>query len=95
MQIPPPGTSQALLDGVVAVIRQQVIADMAAAAPKNGTKTLQARLLTAEQAATYIGRTPGAMRQLIYRREIPVVRIGRNVRIDMRDLDKMIDDNKV
>ena len=34
-----PGTSQALLDGVVAVIRQQVISDMQAAEPKTG-KTL-------------------------------------------------------
>jgi excisionase family DNA binding protein len=79
----------------VAVIRQQVIADMATAESKAGKKVPQTRLLTAEQAATYIGRTPGALRQLIHRREIPVVRLGRNVRIDVRDLDKMIDDNKV
>ena len=50
MQTNSPGTSQALLDGVVAVIRQQVIADMQAAEAKSTPKTPQYRLLTAVQA---------------------------------------------
>jgi hypothetical protein len=50
MQTNLPGTSQALLDGVVAVIRQQVIADMQAAEAKSAPKTPQYRLLTAVQA---------------------------------------------
>jgi hypothetical protein len=32
---------------------------------------------------------------LIHKRLIPVVSFGRNVRIDVRDLDKIIDENKV
>ena len=41
-------SSQALLDGVVAVLRQQVIADKSAVESKTGKKTSQARLLTVE-----------------------------------------------
>ena len=41
-------SSQALLDGVVAVRRQQVIADMSAVESKTSKKTSQARLLTVE-----------------------------------------------
>ena len=95
MQTNSPGTSQALLDGVVAVIRQQVIADLQADETKSNPKTPQSRLLTAAQAGAYIGRTPGAIRQLIHKRQIPIVRFGRNVRIDVRDLDTLIDQNKV
>ena len=97
MQTQFPGTSQALLEGVGAVIRQQVIAEIQAAEAKNNPKPPQCRLLTAEQAGASLGRTPGAIRQLIHKRLIPVVRFGfgRNVRIDVRDLDKIIDENKV
>lgn len=56
--------------------------------------TLVPRLLTAEQAAEYIGRTEGAMRHLIHQRDIQVVREGRNVRIDRKDLDRWIENNK-
>jgi hypothetical protein len=47
MQTNSPGTSQALPDGVVAVLRQQFIADMQAAEAKNNPKAPQSRLLTA------------------------------------------------
>lgn len=55
---------------------------------------LEPRLLTAEQAGEYIGRSAQAVRHLIFQRDIPVVRTGRCVRIDRRDLDKWIENNK-
>jgi hypothetical protein len=58
---------QTLLDGVVATIREQVIAEMAVDGAKTCSKTPRNRLLTAEQAGVYLGRTPGAVRQLIHR----------------------------
>ena len=52
------------------------------------------RLLTVKQAAEYIGRSESAMRHLIHNRDIPVVRKGRSVRIDRKDLDTWIENNK-
>ena len=54
----------------------------------------QARLMTAKQAAEYIGRSEQAVRHLIFQRDIPVVRNGRCVRIDRKDLDTWIENNK-
>ncbi|HXB74298.1 MAG TPA: helix-turn-helix domain-containing protein [Candidatus Acidoferrales bacterium] len=51
-------------------------------------------LLTPRQAGEYLGRTESAIRQLIFRKELPVVRIGRNVRLDRHDLDRIIDEFK-
>ena len=52
------------------------------------------RLLTAQQAAEYIGRSEQAVRHLIFQRDLPVVRNGRCVRIDRKDLDIWIENNK-
>jgi len=54
----------------------------------------QSRLLTAKQAAEYLGRSEQAVRHLIFQRDIPVVRRGRCVRIDRKDLDNWIENNK-
>jgi excisionase family DNA binding protein len=53
------------------------------------------RLMTAAQAGAYLGRSEAAVRQLIAKRQLPVVRFGRNVRIDVQDLDRLIDEYKV
>ncbi len=55
---------------------------------------LEPRLLTAKQAGEYIGRSEQAVRHLIFQRDIPTVRTGRNVRIDRKDLDRWIENNK-
>jgi excisionase family DNA binding protein len=55
---------------------------------------LAPRLLTAEQAGDYTGRTESAIRHLIHQRDIPVVRVGRSVHIDRKDLDLWIENNK-
>ncbi len=52
------------------------------------------RLYTIAEAARYLGRTPWAVRHLIYRGVLPEVRIGRRVHVDIRDLDSIIDRNK-
>ena len=41
-----------------------------------------------------MGRTESAVRQLIHKKQIPIVRFGRNVRIDVRDLDALIEEYK-
>jgi len=52
------------------------------------------RLLTAEQAATYLGRTKEAIQHMISNGKLPTVRSDRRVFIDVRDLDSWIEDNK-
>ncbi len=54
----------------------------------------QGRLFTAKQAGEYINRSEQAVRHLIFQQEIPVVRTGRCVRIDRKDLDIWIERNK-
>jgi excisionase family DNA binding protein len=66
---------------------------------KNGSgheKPINARLLTVAEAAEYLGR-PGAssIYHLVYRKEIPCVTHGRNLRFDVRELDKWIERDKV
>ncbi len=56
------------------------------------SKTASPRLLTVKQTAEYLGRTVSAIRQLIYKRKLPVIRIDRAIRIDVQDLDRLIDE---
>jgi hypothetical protein len=53
---------------------------------------VQQRLFDVDQAATYIGRTPEAVRLLIHRGKLPVTKIDGKVQIDRTALDKIITD---
>ncbi len=59
------------------------------------TATVRPRLLTVDQAATYLGRTKTSIQHLISERAIPVVRHDRRVFLDIRDLDNWIESAKV
>ncbi|MGO3370930.1 helix-turn-helix domain-containing protein [Microbacterium gubbeenense] len=48
------------------------------------------RLLTREEIADYLNATPRTVRAIIERREVPTVKIGRRVLVDVRDLDAYI-----
>ena len=85
-------TPEMMLQSAIDAIRQQVVKEMAAQSPVSAP---QRRLLTAAQAGEYLGRSEAAVRQMIFKKQIPVVRDGRNVRIDVRDLDDRIDDLKM
>jgi excisionase family DNA binding protein len=87
------GASLALFESVLSVVRAQVMAEMQSkeqskAAPQN-------RLLTVTQAAEFLGRTDKAVRQLVHKRIIPVVRFDRAIRIDRRDLEALVEQNRV
>ena len=60
-----------------------------------GGPAIRPRLLTVEQAATYLGRTKASVQHLISDGAIPVVRHDRRVFMDVRDLDRWIDSAKV
>jgi len=51
-------------------------------------------LLTIAQAAAYIGRTPNALRILLTKDAFSVVKADGRTMLDIRDLDRWIDQNK-
>ncbi len=53
------------------------------------------RLYSLSEAAIYLGRSTWSVRRLIWDGELPQVRVGRRVHIDLRDMDAFIDQNKV
>lgn len=53
------------------------------------------RLFSIPKAAKYLGRTTWSMRHLIEKGSIPIVREGKRIFFDVKDLDKYIERNKV
>lgn len=58
------------------------------------TTTHQKRLLSTKEAAEYLAMTSAALYQMVHRKKIPVVRIGRALRFDLRALDDWIDQQR-
>ena len=52
-------------------------------------------LLTIEEAAERLSVSPRNIRHQIYLRRLPIVKVGRLVRIDERDLEEFIEDSRV
>ena len=81
---------QAFVTALAAEIAAKIIPQI----EHNGRARTTTRLLTVKEAAAYIGRTEQAVRHLIHKRELVVVRKGRRVHLDRCDLDRWIDTNK-
>ncbi len=60
----------------------------------NVPKSLK-RLYALSEAADYLGRSMWSVRRLIWNGELPSVRAGGRVHVDVRDMDKFIDKYKV
>jgi excisionase family DNA binding protein len=52
------------------------------------------RLYAIQEAAIYLGRSPWAVRRLIWSGALPEVRTGRRVHLDIKDMDSFIERNK-
>jgi excisionase family DNA binding protein len=57
--------------------------------------TIEPRLLSQHDAATYLAISYWTLRDLIFRREIPFVKIGRRILVDRMDLDAYLDRSKI
>jgi hypothetical protein len=55
---------------------------------------LPKRLFTLQEAGTYLGRTVWAMRGLVWKGSIPVVREGKRIFLDIADLDSYVTKHK-
>ena len=53
------------------------------------------RLYSIAEAAHYLGRSTWSVRRLIWSGELPQVRAGGRVHVDVQDLDEFIEKNKV
>lgn len=53
------------------------------------------RLMSVKEAARYLAVPPSTLYRRIWERRVPFVRLGRSVRFDRRDLDVLIESNKV
>jgi excisionase family DNA binding protein len=53
------------------------------------------RLLNVREAARFLGTTPKTLYTMAWRREIVFVKIGRSLRFDLKDLERMIEQAKV
>jgi excisionase family DNA binding protein len=52
------------------------------------------RLLTLDQAATYLGLTKDALKAKVHLGRIPTVDLDKKLQFDRQDLDRIIDQNK-
>jgi excisionase family DNA binding protein len=84
-----------LVDSFVQAIAEKVIAKIRADLSRGGlSASIQPALFTVKEAAVYLGRSEQAVQHLIFQKELPVVRVGRRVHLDRRDLDAWIEKNK-
>jgi excisionase family DNA binding protein len=52
------------------------------------------RLYNIHEAADYLGRSPWAVREMIYAGKLPHVRDGKRVLLDIHDMDKWIEKSR-
>ncbi len=61
---------------------------------KANNKTVAPRLFSLKRAAEYLGISYWTIRDYIFRGELPSVRLGRRVLVDVRDLDALVEKYK-
>jgi excisionase family DNA binding protein len=86
-------TLHVLVDAIAEEVATKVKSEVAAHVQQLAGK-VQPVLLNVKDAAIYLGRSEQALQHLIFEKELPVVRVGRRVHLDRRDLDAWIEKNK-
>ena len=56
---------------------------------------IKKRIYNVEEAAEYLGRSVGAIREMIYAGKLPVIKDGRRTQLDIHDMDKWIEQNRI
>jgi excisionase family DNA binding protein len=81
--------ASAIAEEVAARVKSEIAAHM-----EHHVAHVRPALLRVKEAAVYLGRSEQAVQHLIFERELPVVRVGRRVHLDRKDLDTWIEKNK-
>jgi excisionase family DNA binding protein len=79
-----------LIEMLAKAVSEQILKHL----PTGQASSIQPMLLSVAESAVYLGRSPQAIQHLIFDKSLPVVRVGRRVHLDRRDLDKWIEQNK-
>jgi excisionase family DNA binding protein len=79
-----------LLDSMAELIAEKV----AKRITSSNSGPVQPRLLTVDQAATFLGRTKEAVQHMIASGKLAIVKSDRRVFLDVRDLEVWIEANK-
>lgn len=82
------------LDGLAKAIAEEVAAKLRQDFGASQEPRIQPALLTVKETAIYLGRSEQSIQHLIFEKQLPVVRVGRRVHLDRRDLDAWIERNK-
>jgi excisionase family DNA binding protein len=82
-----------LLNAFTELIAAKVGALLGGAGGEGGK--IRPRLLTVEEAATYLGRSKEAVQHMIACGKLPTVRSDRRVFLDRNDLDQWIEQSKI
>jgi excisionase family DNA binding protein len=61
---------------------------------QQGSYRVQPALLSVKDAGVYLGRSEQSIQHLIFQKELPVIRAGRRVHLDRKDLDAWIEKNR-
>jgi len=86
-----PVTLDAIIDTLASAVAAKLRADLG---DSSGPASIAPRLLTVDQAAVYLGRSKEAVQHMVGARKLPVVRDGRRVFLDVRELDRWIEQSK-
>lgn len=60
----------------------------------HSSSPIEKRLYTLKEAALYLGRSVDGLREVIWARKLPIVRDGRKIWLDIRDLEAFVTRNK-
>ena len=92
-----PYSSDSTLKSLVSTIAEEVAAKVKSEITFHMEHTaarVRPTLLSVKESAVYLGRSEQAVQHLIFEKQLPVVRVGRRVHLDRRDLDSWIEKNK-
>lgn len=82
------------ITGILEQLADLLAVKLAAQLQNGHNSPFNPRLLTIEQAGVYIGRTREAVQSLVATGKLPTVRSDRRVFLDVKDLDRWIDEHK-
>jgi excisionase family DNA binding protein len=83
------------LDAVIDVLAEKLATRVRLDLAQNGGVAVKPRLFSVEEGAVYLGRSKEAVEHMIGAGKLPVVRADRRVFLDVRDLDRWIEANKI
>jgi excisionase family DNA binding protein len=82
------------IGGLLDILADALADRLAARVHAGDGAAVKPRLLTADQASVYLGRTREAIEHMIAAGKLPTVRSDRRVFLDVCDLDRWIQQNK-